>query len=295
MTAPSKKHWPKRPVLDYSRDEFVRITVGTAPNIDTFNVSKIRLAYYSPYFRTSLNFPREDSQVIALPDICPKIFRHIVQYMNTGTIIISASDQAITRHTYPDKRPKEHMDLPTLARIWFLAHYFLIPHAQNIAMSLMYQRINHGPRDPDFAVEEMATAINIASDTDGTVVADENFVLKLLQDYMKWHSFYHQWTAEQKERIPREVLDAVVVALRKFCVQRDLLAGKMSMAPVHHYYVQDKIDDGDATRDLDLPLILCAEYEGHEAKAAESLQGRRSMTDLLSRHYFMLSQANTNI
>ncbi|TGO57631.1 hypothetical protein BOTNAR_0197g00110 [Botryotinia narcissicola] len=95
MTMPSRKHWPKRPLLDYSEDEFIRIKVGTEPNHKNFNVSTIRLAYYSPYFRTSLNFPREDSQVIELPDICPKIFRHIVQYMNTGTIIIPESDEVI--------------------------------------------------------------------------------------------------------------------------------------------------------------------------------------------------------
>ncbi|KAF7868699.1 hypothetical protein EAF04_005229 [Stromatinia cepivora] len=285
MTTPSKKHWPKRPILEYLEDEFVCIIVRTAPNIVTCNVSKI--------LRTSLNFPRENSQVIALLDICPKIFRHIVQYMNTETIIIPASDQAIARHTHPDKRPRENMDLPMLACIWFLAHYFLIPHAQNIAISLMYQRVNHGARDPDFTVEEMVTAINIASGTNGTVVADENLVLKLLQDYMNWHSFYYQWTAEEKEQIPRKVLDAVVVALRRCCGQRRWSVREMSMEPVHQYYGQDKIYDEDATRDS--PLILSAEqYEGDQAKAAEFLQGRRNMADLLSRDYFMLSQVTTN-
>ncbi|TGO36202.1 hypothetical protein BHYA_0132g00110 [Botrytis hyacinthi] len=124
MTTPSKKHWPKRPLLDYSEDEFIRIKVGIEPQLKDFNVSKIRLAYYSPYFRTSLNFPREDSQVIELPDICPKIFRHIVQYMNTGTIIIPESDEVIVDHNYSKNTPRErHLDLPTLARNVHMRYY----------------------------------------------------------------------------------------------------------------------------------------------------------------------------
>ncbi|TGO58054.1 hypothetical protein BCON_0059g00330 [Botryotinia convoluta] len=203
MTTPSKKHWPKRPILEYSEDEFIRIKVGTEPNLKNFNVSKIRLAYYSPYFRTSLNFPREDSQVIELPDVCPKIFRHIVQYMNTGTIIIPESDEIIVDHNYPKNTPKEqHMDLPTLARIWFLAHYLLIPHIQNIAIYLIFARIHHGTDIRAFSVDEMITALNIACGTDGTVIAEGNDVIDLLQRWMIWDSDIDDWANDQRERIP---------------------------------------------------------------------------------------------
>ncbi|KAF5869917.1 uncharacterized protein Bfra_010062 [Botrytis fragariae] len=255
MTTPLKKHWPKRPVLDYSKDEFIRINVGTAPNIDTFYVSKIRLAYYSPYFRTSLNFPREDSQVIELPDMCPKIFRHIVQYMNTGTIIIPESNEVIVDHNYPKNTPRErHLNLPTLAHIWFLAHYLLIPHIQNIAIFLMHARMKYSADTREFSVDEMITALNIACGTDGTIIAEGNDVIDLLQLWMIWDSDIDDWAHDQKERVPGKVLDIVAATWR---MDRNspyyhdyYMPRGYGIGEANDHYVKDKIDEGDVVEGL---------------------------------------------
>ncbi|KAI9644622.1 hypothetical protein NHQ30_006644 [Ciborinia camelliae] len=228
MALPSRKHWPKRPTLDYTKDEFIRIVVGTAPNVETFNVSKIRLAYYSPYFRTSLNFPRNDSQVIELPEICPQIFRHIVQYMNTESIILPDADE---------------LNLPTLARIWFLAHYLLIPYIQNIAIAYMYEYVTSLCRPP-FTIDEITTTITIASGADTTMVGDKNEVLDLLTEYLACFSHYDHWTTEQRERVPRKVLDNVVGIFMRETSQRRIW-------PVKYFFVEDIIDDEKATKGLD--------------------------------------------
>ncbi|TEY61061.1 hypothetical protein BOTCAL_0175g00120 [Botryotinia calthae] len=256
MTTPSKKHWPKRPILDYSEDEFIRIKVGTEPNLKHFNVSKIRLAYHSPYFRTSLNFPREDSQVIELPDACPKIFRHIVQYMNTGSIVIPIYD----------RKNGKHLDLPTLTHIWFLAHYLLIPRVQNIAIARIFYRLDHGESEPVFKVDEMVTTLNIVCGTDGTVIADDNNVYSLLGSYMTWHSDYPHWTDEQKNKVPRKVLSLMAEVLRDYCVDtktyRNSLSVNLGIGNLRCYYVDDKIDDEYVT--LNLPDFVLQNDEKQE-------------------------------
>ncbi|CCD50356.1 hypothetical protein BofuT4_P090430.1 [Botrytis cinerea T4] len=237
MTTPSKKHWPKRPILDYSEDEFVRIKVGTEPNLQHFNVSKIRLAYHSPYFRTSLEFPREDSQVIELPNICPKIFRHIVQYMNTGSIFVPVSD----------KTNVEHLNIPTLTHIWFLAHYLLIPRVQNIAIARIYRSLSRGGYGSVFDVDGMVTALNIACGTDGTVVEDDNNVYSLLGSYMVSRSNYCHWTDEQKNKVPRKILNLMAEALRVSCdgteTCRVSVPTYFGIEHPSRYYVDDKTDD----------------------------------------------------
>ncbi|KAF7951207.1 uncharacterized protein EAE97_002758 [Botrytis byssoidea] len=254
MTIPSRKHWPKRPLLDYSEDEFIRIKVGTEPNHKNFNVSKIRLAYYSPYFRTSLNFPREDSQVIELPDICPKIFRHIVQYMNTGTIIIPESDEVIVDHNYPKNTPRERqLDLPILARIWFLAHYFLIPHTQNIAIRLMHARLKYSADPLVFIVDEMVTALNIACGAEGTLVAEDNGVINLLRRWMIWVTKTDDWADYQRERVPVEILDIIAATWENYRNSQEYGIHRPTGSGIGracHYYVENKIDGGDVVKGL---------------------------------------------
>ncbi|KAF7884219.1 uncharacterized protein EAF02_004555 [Botrytis sinoallii] len=271
MTTPSREHWPKKPILDYSyaamigrsflttarysKDEFIRINVGTPPNIDTFYVSKIRLAYYSPYFRTSLNFPREDSQVIELPDTCPKIFRHIVQYMNTGTIIIPESDEVIVDHNYSENTPRErHLDLPILVPIWFLAHYLLIPHIQNIAIHLMYARVTHSGDIRASIVDETVAALDIACGTDGTVVEEDNNVIDLLQRWMNWISDIGPWADDQTDRISGKVLGIMAASSRENDKSQDYngyyIPMRADIGHVFHYYVEDKIDGGDVVEGL---------------------------------------------
>ncbi|KAF7918047.1 hypothetical protein BELL_0077g00140 [Botrytis elliptica] len=275
MTTPSRKHWPKKPILDYSyaatigrsflttahysKDEFIRINVGTPPNIDTFYVSKIRLAYYSPYFRTSLNFLREDSQVIELPDTCPKIFRHIVQYMNTGTIIISESDEVIVDHKYSKNTPRErHLDLPILARIWFLAHYLLIPHIQNIAIHLMYARVTHsGDHSGDIRasiVDETVAALDIACGNDGTVVEEDNNVIKLLQRWIIQISIKNPWFDDRKRRFSGKALGIMAATWRESDNSQDyddyIIPLRVEIRHVFQYYVEDKIDGGDVMEGL---------------------------------------------
>ncbi|KAF7913018.1 uncharacterized protein EAF01_002039 [Botrytis porri] len=151
---------------------------------------------YYENFHSSLNFPSEDSQIIELPDICPKLFCHIVQYMNTTSIDTPTSD---------NKR-SECPNLPTLTYIWFLAHYLLIPRVQDIAILRIFGLLDHVESEPVFEVDEMVTALNIACGTDGIMVADDNNVYSLLGSYMIWHSDYRHWTDEQKDKVPRKVL-----------------------------------------------------------------------------------------
>lgn len=260
-------------VMPHRKDEFIHITAGTAPNIETFNVSKVRLAYYSPYciilpllqehhlkltnlVRASLNFLMNDSKTIELPEICPKIFRHIVQYMNTETIIIPDSDEIILNHQYPTTTPADrHLDLPTLTHIWFMAHYFLIPHAQNIAINLIYHRLDHGLSDPVFSVNEMITAITTASGEDGTVIEDNNKVLRAVEAYMSYHSFYCRWTAEERGRIPRKILEDLLASTTRdnFNKALGMDEEEIVLEMLKDFYVPDIIDDEDPTRGL-LPI-----------------------------------------
>ncbi|ESZ90640.1 hypothetical protein SBOR_8974 [Sclerotinia borealis F-4128] len=102
------------PFLDFTRDdESIIIKVGIEPNNAEFKVSKLRLDYYSPYFRGYLaSKMKEDlSRVVELQEVCPKIFGHIVQYMNTESILIPGPPQT------PELQALALQDPPTLKTI----------------------------------------------------------------------------------------------------------------------------------------------------------------------------------
>ncbi|QSZ29037.1 hypothetical protein DSL72_003547 [Monilinia vaccinii-corymbosi] len=265
----AKKNWPKRPLLDftYQEDESIIIKVGTQQNHAEFKISKLRLDYYSPYFRVCLASELKEglSKVVELEDVSPEIFRHIIQYMNTETILIpgppdSSYLQALATQDIPgfdvildmpDWRgttttrsyPDESLDLGKLARIWVLADYLMIPHVQNVATHLMYRRLLvRGTPDCHFG--ELVDAIGVALGMDGTMAR------KIMN--------YDEWTPQQRAMIPRAIMDGAMAAVRKFsrkqilrgpAYKNHMIAKKMKY--VGRFFVEDKIDGGDADSGLD--------------------------------------------
>lgn len=175
--------------------------------------------------------------------------------MNTGTIIIPESDEVIVGHNYSENTPKErHLDIPTLARIWFLAHYLLISHIQNIAIHLMYERVTHSGCMRAAIVDETVAALDIACGTDGTVVEEDNNVIELLQRWMNWISDSGHWADDQRERISGEDLDIMAATWRENDKSQDYNGYYIPMGAeignVFYYYVKDKIDGGDVAKGL---------------------------------------------
>lgn len=160
--------------------------------------------------------------------------------MNTGSIFIPTSD----------KTNGESLDIPTLTHIWFLAHYLLIPRVQNIAIARIFRPLSHGKYESGFDVNGMVTALNIACGTDGTVVEDDNNVYSLLGSYMVSHSNYFHWTDEQKNKVPRKILNLMAEALRVSCAGTETCRVSVPMyfgiEPLSRYYVCDKTDDENA-------------------------------------------------
>ncbi|KAI9644612.1 hypothetical protein NHQ30_006634 [Ciborinia camelliae] len=269
--ATSTKNWPKRPFLDFTQDnESITVKVGTKPNAE-FKISKLRLEYYSPHFRISFASKMKGDLYgfVYLPDVCPKIFLHIIQYMNTESILIPGppkpSDLGASvlqgppalktilkipewgpttcKITYPE----ESLDLGTLARIWFLADYLMIPHVQNMAINLMYRRLLVRGTPPCY-FGELVDAVGVALGTDGTVAKENNEVQKLFENYIAACSAFDEWTSEQRAMIPREILDGAMVLLRK--IGREEVCGTgysiNKMETVGSWFVEDKLDGGKA-------------------------------------------------
>lgn len=219
------------------------------------------------------------SRVVELQDVCPKIFRHIVQYMNAQSILIPGPPQPSDLQA-PDKQdnpgfntildlphwpgiastttcPEGSLDLGTLARIWFLADYLMIPHVQNMAIDLMYRRLL-SPGSLHCYFGELADAAGVALGFDGTMAKEDNEVQKLLESYLAYCSSFDEWTSEQRAMIPREIMDGAMVCLRKcsrdrdWCEStnmRDSMGGKMEN--VGHFFVEDELDGGKADSGLD--------------------------------------------
>ncbi|KAF7895383.1 hypothetical protein EAF00_007197 [Botryotinia globosa] len=134
--SPPPPDWPKRPILDYTNDDDrVSICFGSgppeAPNNKVYHVSWLRLAYHSPRFRKLFD---EDvsSRGFGFCEISefwrdkPDIFGHILQYVNTGSIIN-----------------------PT-----HVAHNTLLPACNECSLSSIEERykagLTHSYKDPDF-------------------------------------------------------------------------------------------------------------------------------------------------
>ncbi|KAF7951209.1 uncharacterized protein EAE97_002760 [Botrytis byssoidea] len=157
QTSPPPPDWPKRPILDYTKDDD-RVSIcfengpSEAPNSKIYHVPRLRLAYHFPRFRKLFD---EDvsSRGFGFCEISnfwrnkPDIFGHIVQYVNTGSIIISTH---VVHNTLLsacnecslssiEKRYKAGLSLSTLAHIWYLVDFLLMPHCQNVTIDHIYR------------------------------------------------------------------------------------------------------------------------------------------------------------
>lgn len=87
--------------------------------------------------------PGAPASTLMLENECPGALDHIIQYTNTGSIRIPALSSVDAPLKATDitsaQAYKKGTRLPTLARIWFLADYFLIPYVQNIVINQMYR------------------------------------------------------------------------------------------------------------------------------------------------------------
>lgn len=93
-----KIHVHVRPVSLYKRSKadmfhsgpqtFVKITVGTDPDTQTFSILKSLVCHKSPFFRAAFegSFSEAESQTMTLEDVEPKIFGLMVDWLYTQKV-----------------------------------------------------------------------------------------------------------------------------------------------------------------------------------------------------------------
>ncbi|KAJ8058246.1 hypothetical protein OCU04_012440 [Sclerotinia nivalis] len=280
-TSPSD--WPKRPILDYTKDNdgaFICLGTGPpdAPDTKVYHISKLRLAYHSPRLRKLFDqeLKSHDFSFHRLMEPSKanlKVFCHIVQYVNTGSIIIPTqvtndtivSDCSNCTSASIEKRYRDGLSLSTLAHIWYLADFFMIPHCQNVTIDHMYRLLSHIAThsygngdfygDSPFIIKDFIDVCQIACAAGSTA---DNELLTMVQQFFTFHATYVKWTPEQCELIPRTILDSAIFIMQyqnQWCREREA-AGSYGhyirdLIMVGDFFVEDKIDGGDAKDGLD--------------------------------------------
>ncbi|KAF7935839.1 uncharacterized protein EAE98_002059 [Botrytis deweyae] len=285
QTSPPPPDWPKRPILDYTKDDDrVSICLGNgppeAPNNIVYHVSRLRLAYHSPRFR-KLSDEDVSSRGFGFCEISkfwrdkPDIFGHIVQYVNTGSIIIpthvahntllSACNECSPSSI--EKRYKAGLSLSTLVHIWYLADFLMMPHCQNVTIDHMYRLLCHIATHSrgyewfydgsPLIINEFIDALQIAVTAESTMAGGINQVLLLLEEFLACHSTYHRWTREQKDLVPRSVLEGAMFVVRERSAEQRRLTNELpedireaTVRIVGEFFVHDNVDKGCSFHDL---------------------------------------------
>lgn len=218
-------------------------------------------------------------ELAAPPGVDYEVFCHIVQYVNTGSIIIPSQFNNDTL-PYPchrctlvslEKSYRNGLSLSTLAHIWYLAGYLRMPHCQNIAIDHIYRLLSHiaahgygNSRFYDgnpFMIKELTHAIRIADKAKletGTPSAS-NMFRALLGQFFTRHSTYRKWTPEQRNLVSKTFLGDAMCHLQennKSLREANLEPGAVcvqdaNMATLGCFLVADEIDGGNAEDGLD--------------------------------------------
>ncbi|TGO58055.1 hypothetical protein BCON_0059g00340 [Botryotinia convoluta] len=282
----SPPDWPKRPKLVYTND-YNRVaicldfeTAGT-PKSKVYHVSKLLHKIFDKQDPRVVDSHNLDFQELAAPPgVDDEVFCHIVQCVDTGSIIIPSQ---LNNDTLPypcrkctlvslERSYRNGLSLSTLAHIWYLAGYLRMPHCQNIAIDHIYHLLSHIVAhshsdnrfydENPFMINELTHAIRIADKAKpATGISSTSSAFRaLLGQFFACHSSYRKWTPGQRKLVSKRFLgDAMChlqdnnewlrgvanLELEADCIQ------DANMAKLGCYFMADEIDGGNAEEGLD--------------------------------------------